>query len=161
MVCHQLGIISYHQDVEDITPQSNKQLVVHSVRVKLVQAVQLPPRCDVKVSVQLEGNSALCGPVLIESNSEYLSDRICFTESLITTPEQKQTEIVLTNPTGIAQQLEAGVNLGHSIEVEVVPYASLTFAMDDTGEIAQGVGNNKDADYATSVLTVKTLDVDG
>ena len=36
-VCHQLGIISYHQDVEDIMPQGNKQHkqpVVPSVKVK-------------------------------------------------------------------------------------------------------------------------------
>ena len=37
-VCHQLGIISYHQDVEDITPQGNKQPVVPSVRVKFCTA---------------------------------------------------------------------------------------------------------------------------
>ena len=89
-----------------------------------------------------------------------MSDRISFTESLIATPEQKQTEIILTNPSGITQQLEAGVSLGHSSEVEVVPYASLIFEMDDTGKIAQGGGTNKETDYVTSVLTVKTLDVD-
>ena len=159
-VCHQLGIISYHQDVEDITPQGNKQPVVPSVRVKLIQAVRLPPRHDVKVSVQLEGNSALRGPVLIESNSEYLPDGISFTESLIATPEQRQTEIVITNPTGLTQQLEAGVNLGHASEVEVVPHASLSAEMDDTGKITHGGGNNKETDYLASVLTVKTLDAD-
>ena len=76
-VCHQLGITSYHQDVEDIMLQGNKQHkqpVVPSVRVKLIHAIQLLPRYDVKFSVQLEGNNALCGPVLIELNSEYLPD---------------------------------------------------------------------------------------
>ena len=89
-VCHQLGIIFY---LEDITPQGNKQPVVPSVLVKLIQAVQLPPRYDVKVSVQLEDKSALCGPVLIELNSEYLPDGISFTESLIATPEQKKLKL--------------------------------------------------------------------
>ena len=32
--------------------------------------------------------------------------------------------------------------------------------MDDTGKIIHGEGNNKEADYLTSVVTVKTLDVD-
>ena len=83
-----------------------------------------------------------------------------FTESLIATPEQRQTEIVITNPTGLTQQLEAGVNLGHASEVEVVPHASLSAEMDDTGKITHGGGNNKETDYLASVLTVKTLDAD-
>ena len=33
-VCHQLRIVSYHWDIEDITPQGNKQPVVPLVRVK-------------------------------------------------------------------------------------------------------------------------------
>ena len=106
----------------------------------------------------MEGNSALCGQVLIESNFKYFPDRITSTESLIATTEQNQTEIVLTNLTRITQQLEAGVNLGHASEV-VVPQASLTSEMDDTGKITHVGGNNKEADYLTSVLTVKTLDV--
>ena len=73
---------------------------------------------------------------------------------------KKKLKIILTNPSGITQQLEARVSLGHSSEVEIVPYASLIFEMDDTGKIAQGGGNNKEADYVTSVLTIKTLDVD-
>ena len=64
-----------------------------------------------------------------------MPDGISFTESLIATPEQRQTEIVITNPTGLTQQLEAGVNLGHASEVEVVPHASLTAEMDDTGKL--------------------------
>ena len=84
---------------------------------------------------------------------------ISFTESSSATPEQKQTEIALTNPTGITQRLEAGVNLGHTSEVEVVPHASPTFETDDTGKITYDGGNNKEVDNLTSALTVKTLDV--
>ena len=69
----------------------------------------------------------MCGSVLIETNSEYLIDGISFTESLIASSEQNQIENVLTNPTGITQQLEAGVNLGQASEVEVVPHCTLTF----------------------------------
>ena len=85
--------------------KQHKQPVVPSVRVKLIQAVWLPPRHNVKVSVQLEDNNALCGPVLIQSYSEYLPDGIYFAESLIATSEQN-TEIFLTNPTGITHQLK-------------------------------------------------------
>ena len=95
-VCHQLDIISYHLDVEDTTPQGNrqhKQPVVPSVRIKLIHAVRLPPRHDVKVSIHLEGKDELCGPVMIESDTDYLPDRISATESLIVAPETRQTKI--------------------------------------------------------------------
>lgn len=77
---------------------------------------------------------------------------------MIATPEQKQTEIILTNPTGITQQLKGGINLGHASEVEVISHASLNSGMDDTGKIPRGGGNDKEADHLTSVLTVKILD---
>ena len=139
--------------------KQHKQTVVPSVRVKLIQSVQLPPRHDVKVSVQLEGNNAFCGPVLIESNSEYLPDGLSFAESLIATPEQKQTEVILTNPTDVTHQLGAGVNLGYASEVEVVSYASPTSEIDNTDKIMHCGGTGKEANHLTSVLTVKTLDV--
>ena len=44
--------------------------------------------------------------------------------------------------------------------MEVVLHVSLTSEMDDTHKITHGGGNKKEADYLTSVLTVKTLDVD-
>ena len=44
--------------------------------------------------------------------------------------------------------------------MEFVPHASITSEMDDTGKVTHGGGNNNEADYLTSVLTVKTLDVD-
>lgn len=124
-VCHQLGIISYHPDAEDVKPLGDKQckqLVVPSERVKLIKAVWLLPRNDVKVLVQLEGNYYLSGLILIESDADWLPHEISFTESLIVAPERRQTEIVLTNSMGITQQLEAGVHLGHASEVEVVPH---------------------------------------
>ena len=47
------GCRGYH------TPSNkrNKQPVVPSVGVKLIHALPLPPRYDVKVTVQLEGNN--------------------------------------------------------------------------------------------------------
>ena len=79
-------------------PSNTSSQLFHQLRVKLIQAVQLPPRKDVKVSVQVENNQ-LCGPVLIARL--YLPDGISLTESLIVAPGMKQTEVVLTNPTGV------------------------------------------------------------
>ena len=160
-VCHQLGIISYHPDVEDTTSQGNrqhKQPVVPSVRIKLIHAVRLPPRHDVKVSIHLEGKDELCGPVMIESDTDCLPDGILATESLIVAPETRQTEILLTNSTGITQQLDAGVCLGHASEVDIIPHALLTSGMDENSGNANNTGNEREADPA-SVLTITTPDV--
>ena len=44
----------------------NKEPVIPSVRVKLIHVLPLPPRYNVKVTVQLAGNNKLSGLVLIE-----------------------------------------------------------------------------------------------
>ena len=75
-------------------PQGNKQHqrpVVPSVRVKLINDVRLPPRHAAEVTIQLEGNNKLRGPVLIESDSDYLPAGISFSELLIVTSDKRQT----------------------------------------------------------------------
>ena len=63
---------------------------------------------------------------MIGSDSDHLPDGISSKETLIVSPENRQTKIVLTNSTGTTQWLEAGACLGHASEVVIIPHALLT-----------------------------------
>ena len=144
-VCHQLGIISYHLDVEDTAPKATDN-TSNQLFHQLIHVVRLLPRHDVKVFIHLEGNDELCGPVMIKLDIDYLPDGISATESLMVAPEVKQTEIVLTNSTGITQQLDARVCLGHASKVDIIPHALLTSGIDENSGNANDTGNEREAD---------------
>ena len=113
----------------------------------MIHAVRLLPRHDVKVFIHLEGNDELCDPVMIKLDTDYLPDGISATESLMVAPKIKQTEIVLTNSTGITQRLDARVCLGHASEVDIIPHALRTSGIDENSGNVNDTSNEREADH--------------
>ena len=117
-VCRQLGIVTYHPDVLIEAPQqeqsqsdrdSESEPVVPMVKVQLLKAVKLLPRqgalCDVWMD-RPEGKE----PLLLEPDSELEDAGIWTQEGVIDAGEQLR--VVLSNPTGFTQYLEADTVVG-------------------------------------------------
>ena len=72
-VCHQLGIVTYHPQVNANKPNHNPAdeplLSTLSVRIQLVESVCLTPRSSTFVSVKLE-NCNINGPLLLEQTDD-------------------------------------------------------------------------------------------
>ena len=86
-VCQQLGIISYHSEVQAFPPKkeiensppltanSANPCQVPSVRVQLVQSVKLPPNHSVVVEARLVGDTKLPhGPMLLEAAGRLMKE---------------------------------------------------------------------------------------
>ena len=113
-VCRQLGILTYHPDVlhrgrnavkPTVASSESSDAVVPMVRVRLLQAVKLPPQhCgqfEARLEAMLEGEGAL----LLESSPELEGSGVWAQESLIE-PRSGTVQVVLSNPTGFTQSLE-------------------------------------------------------
>lgn len=81
-VCRQLGIVTYHPDVTPGSSSEKEGTKVPAVRVRLIEAVKLPPRSDQCVVAEVGWEPSLLeGPLLMEadqslkvSNHVYLPD---------------------------------------------------------------------------------------
>ena len=124
-VCWQLGIISYHPEVQACPPkkesESNSPVTsnpcqVPSVKVQLVQSIKLPQNQSVMVEARLVGDTKLSqGPVLLEA-----TDRRKNEMGLQLVDEFIQLTDELTNSSGITQRVGEGTEIGIALPVEVV-----------------------------------------
>lgn len=106
-VCRQLGIVTYHPEVEAPQPQAQEvgaTACVPAVKVQLVQSVKLPPRPDqsiiADVSWEREG---LKGPLFLEaSQSLQLSCNIHVADVFVSDADAEKgtAKVVLTNCLG-------------------------------------------------------------
>ena len=72
-VCHQLGIVEYHPQVDASKPNCDAEVEappsVLSVRIQLLQCIRLAPRSSTLVAVKLD-NHKLSGPLLLEKTND-------------------------------------------------------------------------------------------
>ena len=122
-VCHQLGILTYHPDVQLLKkprkkPQTKEAAQVSSVQVSLVQSVKLVPFhntvADVKVSTQE------IGLFLFEPDSLMLSPDVRVREGLLSTGDDGTAHIVLENASGFTQMVEKNTKIGRGYTATVV-----------------------------------------
>ena len=130
-VCRQLGIISYHPEVQvwrggrrpqqvkalptDTPKQKASEARVPIVRVKLLQPVRIPSQHAIQADVLLESWPESC---LEESVGVLL-------EEAVLRPDPKgRCRLVLSNTTGLSQVLSQGTELGSACPVEVVEPAA-------------------------------------
>ena len=133
-VCRQLGIVSYHRNVEiwrgarkqkrKPAHQSNQQSQlsqVPSVRVRLVRMVRLPPRQSVIVNVRLEGDGGVGSAWLLEPDTLLeASTGLQVVDTLVEPTADGVAQLVLTNTNGYTQHCEQGVELCRGAAATVV-----------------------------------------
>ena len=129
-VCRQLGIITYHPDVEprkatklpeggQSSPKDSAR--VPTVRVKLVQSKCLPPNHSVVAEACLTDCGGYSGPLLIEPNDALESEQeFKVVDSLVATSDKSTVRVMLANCSGLAQKVETGMEVGIAVPAEVV-----------------------------------------
>ena len=109
-VCRQLGIVSYHSQVQQKHTVSNSS---NGNIVKLIQTVRLPPQKISVVAVQLEKGEDF-SQMVVEPSPEFRNDEdISFGESLVKITAEGRAFIPISNPTGSSLKLEEGTCVGH------------------------------------------------
>ena len=124
-VCWQLGIVTYHSDME--SNQSNTvvdkpTLLTHSVRISLVDSVQLAPRSSTLTSVKLEAGD-FSGPLLLEQTchlAEQGYDGLEVAESLVHSSNDGIVKVLISNPSGATQKMKRGTWIGVASEAKPV-----------------------------------------
>ena len=132
-VCRQLGIISYHPDVqawrggrkqppaEQKDAAKDKEAKVPTVRVKLLQSVQLLPHQAVVAQVQLDSSHCRTEPLLLERSAQTEEDTGLQIEDALLQPSTNgRAQLVLSNPLGFTQSANQGLELGTAIPATVV-----------------------------------------
>ena len=127
-VCRQLDIITYHPHVgaPPVTTSVTEQPLTHSVHIKLVKSLRMAPRSSGLVLVQLD-NIEVHGLLLLEQTSYFDKtghDGLLLGETLVSKDANGFVNVLLSNPTGTTQKLEAGSLLGCACEVELVESVS-------------------------------------
>ena len=142
-VCRQLGILHYHPSVRpwvernggDILDEKQKDgthseiqtekmgtgprdMIVPTVRVKLLQALSILPLQRKAVKVEVTEDGSVSGPLLLEP-LQLLSDVVTLEPSLLEV-RCGIACIELTNRQGYTQHLDEGLLLGEATEAEVV-----------------------------------------
>ena len=108
-VCRQLGIVTYHPEVDDQAQEVSATISVPAVRVQLLQSVKLPPRPDQSIIAEVGWKQqGLKGPLLMEANqSLQLSRSIHVADVLLSDADAEKgtANVVLRNCLGFSQKL--------------------------------------------------------
>ena len=122
-VCRQLGIVSYHPSLgiesAEAAPTTTQ---LHTVRVRLVNSVRIPPLQSAVVQLEAEHRTKLDGPVLLEHNyslSKVGTDGMQFGDTVVE-GMSGVAQIVLNNPTGFTQRLDRGVWVGDATQATFI-----------------------------------------
>ena len=129
-VCHQLGILSYHPEVQVWRGRRNRHSTsataqnrakVPTIRVKLVHATRLLSRQSIVVQVQAGNQPAddlLFEPQVTLSGGLPVG---CQTEAALISPnEQGLAHVVVTNINDFALKLAEGLDIGEASVVQVI-----------------------------------------
>ena len=152
-VCRQLGIISYHSEVERwrggrkqapqvgpplhssaLPPKPTPKCEAHvpMVRVRLVQTVNLLPHQGAVVQVQADLDSNSMKTLLVMEPAEL--DCGALIDPIVLRPaEEGAAHLIITNPTGLKCQLEQGTLIGEASPVEIVepvPISNMSWTED-------------------------------
>ena len=127
-IYHQLGIISYHPDVEvwrggklknkKKTPATAQVPTVH---VRLLQTTRVPPHQSAVVAVQVDKQHHR-GPLVLESDPSLEESTGLFIDTALIRPGQAR--ILISNPMGYTQKIQKGTQLGTATRAKVVSTAT-------------------------------------
>ena len=160
-VCRQLEIIHYHPSVEcwrggkrsthsefskkrsasgnqsphlsESAPGGPEEAKVPTVRVSLIQSVQLLPHQKKIVEVNFVGREEVNGPYLLEPTE--LECGVQADQALLRVTDDRETLAVVTNPTGWSMVLGEGSTLGEAVAVTLV---SPTSGQEEPPDSARG-----------------------
>ena len=133
-VCRQLKIVAYHADVEKWRGRrkqaSEKQPAeavsaddaqVPTVRIRLVQTIQVPPLQSALVRVRVEGAEVQKKPVLMERSTKFVEETGLQLEDVLLQPDGEHlATMVISNPTAIRCEVEGNSCLrGGSVIVPI------------------------------------------
>ena len=140
-VCRQMGIISYHPEVQPRKsirndspepvrkPESKEQsekspkCQVPTVRIQLVQSIKLPPNQTVMADVKLSENVTGKGPLLLEPDLAVYRERgVQIADSVVVPSEDGIARVMITNCLGtcMSQRAEMGMVVGIATPTEVI-----------------------------------------
>ena len=134
-VCWQLGIISYHPEVQTSPPKKENEngpslsdnsptpCQVPSVKVHLVQSAKLPPNHSAVVEAQLVGDTKFSqGPLLLEGIDGPRNEMglQLVDEFVQLSDDNTNVKVLLINSSGITQRVEKDTEIGVALPVEVV-----------------------------------------
>ena len=155
-VCRQLGIVTYHPDVEPKEPvpersPDSEEAVVPTVRVCLLQSISLPAGQSAVVPVKVEGADKLNGPMLLDyDESIELSTGLMVEDALIQPTKEGYAALRVSNRHGFMHSVEDGATLGRACEATVVdaePQSEL-----DIGESPVNKVCTQDSERKTKLL---------
>ena len=123
-VCRQLGIITYHPDVQKwrggrkkVPTTASEKAKVPMVRVKLVQSIQLSPRQSAVVQVQVDTRGSN-EPVYVEHDPHFEYETGLSVDDVLLQPSREGlAQMVVSNPTVYTQVTDRGAILGEVIVV--------------------------------------------
>lgn len=132
-VCRQLGIISYHPEVqtwrggrkrppsEQMERAKSNEAKVPTVRVRLLQSVRLLPHQAVVAQVQLDNTHKGSEPILLERSMQVEEETgLQIEDALLQPTVEGRAQMVLSNPSGFTQVVEQGLELGIAIPATVI-----------------------------------------
>ena len=123
-VCNQLGIVSYHPDVESRPPTSaagSEEAVVPTVRVCLLQSVSVPAGQCALVPVRVEGACPAKGPLLLDYDPSVEQRTGLQIEDTLLQPDRDGfATLCISNSRGFVGSVEEGTVVGKASEAVVV-----------------------------------------
>ena len=131
-VCRQLGIISYHPEVqtwrggrkrppsEQTEKANSNEAKIPTVRVRLLQSVRLLPHQAVVAQVQLDNKHDGSELLLLECSMQVEEETGLQIDVLLQPTIEGQAQMVLSNPSGFTQVAEQGPELGIASPATVI-----------------------------------------
>ena len=122
-VCRQLGIVSYHPEVETWRGgskgrdnRSDKTVTVPSVRVNMLKSMRVLPNQSTLVTVKVDGEVTTSGSLLLQPEEAMAG--LLVEESLVTVQDDGTAHVSLVNLTGFTQTIDSGTTVGTISEVD-------------------------------------------
>ena len=125
-VCRQLGIVSYHPEVETwrggskgriaVQISSDKTVTVPLVRVSMLRSMRVLPHHSTLVTVKVDGEITTPRSLLLQPEETMAG--LLVEESLVTVQDDGTAHVSLVNLTGFTQTIDSGTAVGVVSEVE-------------------------------------------
>lgn len=125
-VCRQLGIITYHPDVQEWRggrkqpPSASEDAKVPTVRVRLYSSIQVPPLQSTVVQVQVDSPEGGL-PVCLEQASDLEEETGLRVLDSVVVPNQRGiANVLVSNPSAYTQVAREGFTIGEAMAVDVI-----------------------------------------
>ena len=138
-VCSQLGILTYHADVQLLKKPHKKPQEIEDaqterspVQVSLVQSVKLLPFHDTVINVKVPAQET--GPLLFKPDSGWLPADVRAQEGLLHIHQDGTAHMILKNASGFTQTVEERTVIGQGQAVTVVGLSEFQQSSDATAD---------------------------